>query len=949
MKKAVRRKKYWILLLAVLVLSIGVLVSCTSRGGSSNEDEPTSEQGIEKMRGLFLYSQNNLDYPSKPGLSNRDLADEASNIINFAKTNGYSALFFQVRSESDALYSSKVYPHSRFFTEEEGAFSFSDPLDILTGLAKDKGIAVYAVVDPYRVGSADRPLSDKNPAKQHPDWTIEVGGQLYYDPANEQVQQLVEDGILELSRQRNLAGILLQDIDNAALKNQEHYYDNLQTVLENCQKKINSYQPEFLIGLSSQSTAVKDESQRTFYKSVSQNDTIDFIAPKMITPTSLDEDGYTDILSQWLAVVDSTSVQLVPDSLAYRILSPTFDGYYFSDPLEINYQMVFNHSKDITCSLVENYSSLKFNVYPIAQDLLTVYQSDTVITDTDLNLEIPQTFAITRPTEKISTTYDHYFITGLSDPALPLTVDGQEVDRRTDYGGFGVYVQVAVGENTYVFEQGEQTATVQIDRPDPNQTAQQQPISTIVSSSAAPKYDLAVFSDKEVALQCIAPSGGKVTASVNGVNYDLKQAAAEDGLPALYTATIKIDHSASLSENATTAIGNVVYTLTYNGIVTNEKSAGTLYYVGSNHRLAVKTANYLGNVMKNPKDNGDFLATFKNGALDYVSDQTDDYYLLESGGYIKKSEVDIVEGTANVDNHVTNVVLDSVAKGEKLTVAGSNYSAAHVDFDENNGVLTLTLYHAYGMPESLSYLKSELFEEISVKNDEEHTAVITLRLKEGQVLYGYDLTYSDNNTVLYCKKPPQLSENYSKPLEGITVVIDPGHGGKDVGALGVGGTAGPIEKEINFAAAYTTMQRLKSMGATVYLTRSDDSVLALDDRLALAQQNDADFFISFHHNSTAESRNSYETAGLEIYYHEQLSKSFAENLMERLSVTLNRQNRGVIESYYRVTRITYAPAVLVELGYIPNPVEYESLCSPFELYKTACAVSSAIKSQIEQY
>ena len=95
---------------------------------------------------------------------------------------------------------------------------------------------------------------------------------------------------------------------------------------------------------------------------------------------------------------------------------------------------------------------------------------------------------------------------------------------------------------------------------------------------------------------------------------------------------------------------------------------------------------------------------------------------------------------------------------------------------------------------------------------------------------GYDVSYAEGQTLLYLRGAPVASRERGRPLTGVTVLLDPGHGGTDVGALGIGGGAGIAEKTINLTLALAVRDRLEQLGATVQMTRSTDETLTLQQR-----------------------------------------------------------------------------------------------------------------------
>jgi N-acetylmuramoyl-L-alanine amidase len=114
------------------------------------------------------------------------------------------------------------------------------------------------------------------------------------------------------------------------------------------------------------------------------------------------------------------------------------------------------------------------------------------------------------------------------------------------------------------------------------------------------------------------------------------------------------------------------------------------------------------------------------------------------------------------------------------------------------------------------------------------------------------------------------------PSAGIRkIVLDPGHGGKDPGAIGVGGIA---EKDIVLAVAKKLAAKLKKdMGIEVVLTRTDDRFITLEDRTAIANAEDADLFISLHTNASPNS----DARGLETYYLDNTTDEAAIRLAAR--------------------------------------------------------------------
>ena len=168
---------------------------------------------------------------------------------------------------------------------------------------------------------------------------------------------------------------------------------------------------------------------------------------------------------------------------------------------------------------------------------------------------------------------------------------------------------------------------------------------------------------------------------------------------------------------------------------------------------------------------------------------------------------------------------------------------------------------------------------------------------------------------------PSVPTNVS--LAGKIIVVDPGHGGRDTG--GAAGLRPDVyEKNITLAIGLRLRDVLTRNGATVVMTRTDDSFPALESRPQLADSRHADYFISIHADDSAIGRNTL--AGTTVYFHGQnsLCRLMAADIGRRVSETSGISYNGVksdtirFRTGFAVLRGSYMPAVLVETGYMNN-------------------------------
>jgi N-acetylmuramoyl-L-alanine amidase len=183
----------------------------------------------------------------------------------------------------------------------------------------------------------------------------------------------------------------------------------------------------------------------------------------------------------------------------------------------------------------------------------------------------------------------------------------------------------------------------------------------------------------------------------------------------------------------------------------------------------------------------------------------------------------------------------------------------------------------------------------------------------------------------------------SSHLKGKTIVIDPGHGGIDSGAIGF--RHGTLEKRLNLETAKLAAAKLKSAGAKVVLTRSDDRYLTLPFRVGIAHQYDADAFISLHYNSSfypgARGINSF-------YYNRQQEYTMANTLQQELVQHTGLYNRGVRAGNYHVLRTNRQPSILLELGFLSNFQEEYTVRTKDHQEKVSQAILTGLTKYFDQ-
>ena len=389
----------------------------------------------------------------------------------------------------------------------------------------------------------------------------------------------------------------------------------------------------------------------------------------------------------------------------------------------------------------------------------------------------------------------------------------------------------------------------------------------------------------------------------------------------------------------------------------------------------IQTINPLTSILSDPDDDSRIIDGLQQGVqltvADSIKTERDGKYTwayeLSNGGYVLAKNVEWIDN----ENYVQSVInayyseiypqddysiLSFAVTGKPAVISAFDYDGITLTF------LNTEMYESF----DVDFVEEE---DIIVLHSDENSSVEFTAYQDGDNLvinipntseegfWGYNIEYKhdenwqhtkENSFIeLYLKNPPHKSGG-AKPLADISVMLDAGHGGKDVGALAVGGVAGPNEKDINLAVTLATKDILEKFGATVYLTREDDIFLTLEERRSLANSIKPDIFIAQHHNSLDYTVDASQAFGVESYYFTPQSKVVAEAMISRITESTRRNNRGVGYGYYYVLRNDIAPSVLNEYGFVINPYEYSNLYTDENIYKVAFSTAMAVLDVIPE-
>lgn len=182
----------------------------------------------------------------------------------------------------------------------------------------------------------------------------------------------------------------------------------------------------------------------------------------------------------------------------------------------------------------------------------------------------------------------------------------------------------------------------------------------------------------------------------------------------------------------------------------------------------------------------------------------------------------------------------------------------------------------------------------------------------------------------------EIYKSSLKPLEGKLIVVDPGHGGSEPGAI----VNNVKEKDINLDISLKLQKFLEDNGATVHMTRESDIFVDLYARAGIANEINADLFVSIHNNTATSST----ASGTETLYFPDAEKKLLAQAVQKAVVSyINLNNRGIVERPgLVVTRETKMPSVLVEVGFMTNENDFALLMTDEFRQKAAEGICQGI-------
>lgn len=567
-----------------------------------------------------------------------------------------------------------------------------------------------------------------------------------------------------------------------------------------------------------------------------------------------------------------------------------------------------------------------------------------------------QPLSVVYPPDGHETTAAQIFLIGTAPAGSEVTVNGQPI-QRSPAGHFAPSVPLQVGENLFTLRYQNQTLTLRVNRTTATAPA---PVGVaFAAESLLPAVEIQRLPNEPICLSAIAPSQANVQATLAGQTVALLPQATAVDLPS-NSAVLTFSNQpvgpetgatlysgATLYQGCTTfgtpgKLGLPEFQLTLNGQTVRQPGTGQISILAPAQPTVVEVTAASGTARSGPSTDYSRLTPLPQGTRASVTGQEGEWLRLDYGGWIRTADTQVVPRVGAPRTLIRS--LQARTRGDWTEIAFPLQVPVPVTVDQGNRSFTLTLHNTTAQTDTILLNDDPVIERLDWQQTAPGQVQYRFNLKSAQQ-WGYKLRYDGTTLVLSLKHPPRIV-NRDRPLTGMRILIDPGHGGPE--DLGARGPTGFPEKEVALTVSRLLRQQLEARGATVLMTRDADIDLWPQDRAAMIDQLEPTLALSVHYNALPDDGDAVNTAGIGTFWYNAQAHSLSVFLHNSLVAQLDRPSYGVFWNNLALTRPTVAPSVLLELGFMINPTEFEWIVNPTEQERLAAALAEGVTRWIEQ-
>ncbi|MEB3181339.1 MAG: N-acetylmuramoyl-L-alanine amidase [Nostocaceae cyanobacterium] len=344
-----------------------------------------------------------------------------------------------------------------------------------------------------------------------------------------------------------------------------------------------------------------------------------------------------------------------------------------------------------------------------------------------------------------------------------------------------------------------------------------------------------------------------------------------------------------------------------------------------------------------PSDESSRLTPLPQSTRAKVTGRQGEWLRLDYGAWINSNETQFLGFKVPTSSIINNIKTRKI-EGKTEIIFPLDVPVP-IAVEQGKRTFSLTLYNTKAQKDVIPIDNNPIIAAVDWEQTQDETVKYTFNLKNNQQ-WGYHLRYEGNSLILSLRHPPKkpMFLGFYKPLAGVKIVLDPGHGGDDFGAIGPNKYT---EKQATLTVSMLLRDELTRRGATVYMTREEDKYLSLRERVDIINNIEPTIALSVHYNAIPDDGNPEDAKGIGMFWYHPQAKKLAGFLHDSLVENLQRPSHGVRWQNLALARPTTAPSVLMELGFISHPSEADWVANPWEQQRLAAAVADSIAQWFE--
>jgi N-acetylmuramoyl-L-alanine amidase len=554
-----------------------------------------------------------------------------------------------------------------------------------------------------------------------------------------------------------------------------------------------------------------------------------------------------------------------------------------------------------------------------------------------------QSLKIVYPPHNHQTTAPSIFFVGSASQGTTVTVNGQNIDT-SQQGFFAPSFPLEMGDNTFIIRSQNQEISKTVTRTS-NEPSQEE-LSTLSPNLLYPTDNLARLPGELVCFEAIAPTNAQVSVRLSQKTIQLQPSEQIVNLPpnyAVLTADNKPETVPSTSWSAMKgcekletvgATEKPVFVMNHQGQTISQNQIGQIETLSPQALTVVEVTAKNGVTRTGPSTNHSRLTPIPRGTQAQVTGREGDWLRLDYGAWIRANETRTLRTQVPPISNIRSISSRVTDNSTEITFPLQN--PVPITIKQEDDKFILSLHNTIAQTDTIRFDDNPLIRRLDWHQVQPTQIDYTFHLKTSQQ-WGYDVTYQGSNLILTLNHAPQVNQGNS--LKDITILLDPGHGGDELGAVGPNGYT---EKEINLVMSKLITQQLEAKRVNVVLTRDDDSFVSLGDRMEMIDRVKPTLALSIHYNALPDAGDAINTQGVGMFWYHPQAHSLAIFMQNYLIETLNRPSYGVFWNNLALTRPHTAPSILLELGFMINPQEFEWIIDPQAQQELAKAVADGV-------